>query len=56
MTAKPDVIREMTPEEAAAMPGLLGRIASAVLRAKGEYGYTEAETGRKVLIVRKADR
>jgi len=51
--AHADELREMTVGEAAAMPGLLGRMAAARLRSCGWYGYTETHTGRRVLIVRK---
>jgi hypothetical protein len=47
---KPDETRTLTLDEAKALPGLLGRIASARLARHGEYGYTEMASGRKILI------
>jgi hypothetical protein len=46
----PDETRTLTIEEARALPGMLGRIASVMLERKGEYGFTDAATGRKVLL------
>ena len=42
--------RTVTIDEAKALPGLLGRIAVAMLTRKGEYTYTDTATGRKVLL------
>jgi hypothetical protein len=52
---EPDETRALTIDEAANLPGILGRIAPCKLRLTGEYGYREAETGRKILIVRKLE-
>lgn len=45
-----DETRTLTMDEAKALPGLLGRIASAMLARHGVYGYTNATTGRTVLL------
>lgn len=47
---RPDETRTLTMAEAEALPGMLGKIASAMLAHRGEYGYTDADTGRKVLL------
>lgn len=46
-----DERREITIEEAQALPNLLGRIATAMLRRYGFYGYVRAQDGHKVLLV-----
>lgn len=50
-----DETRELTIAEAKALPGLLGIIASAMLKAHGFYGYTDVANGgaRKVLLIAK---
>lgn len=47
----PDVIKRMSDAEAGALPGMLGRIAGAMLARQGWYGYTSHPTGQRVLIV-----
>ena len=49
--SRPDIRQEMTAEEAATLPGLLGRIAPAMLRRHGCYGFTRASDGARILIV-----
>jgi len=48
-----DIRKDLTVEEARNLSGLLGRIAPAALAAHGWYGYTETQTGKRVLIIRK---
>jgi hypothetical protein len=48
---KPDETRTVTLAEAKALPGLMGLIASKTLAVKGKYGYTDATTGRTILLV-----
>lgn len=40
---EPTTTRHLTIEEAQALPGLLGRIATAMLARHGAYGYTDFE-------------
>lgn len=47
-----DRVEQMTVAEAAELPGMLGRIASAVLAARGWYGYIDLGTNEHVLIVK----
>lgn len=43
--------REITLDEAKALPGMLGRLAVTFLGRRGWYGYTEIATGRTVLLI-----
>lgn len=52
----PDKTRKLTIAEAKALPGMLGRVAPVVLERRGEYGYIDATSGQKVLLVLKAVR
>jgi hypothetical protein len=45
-----DEVRTVTMEEARALPGLLGQIASAMLTAHGVYGFTDSATNRRILL------
>lgn len=45
--------RALTVEQARALPGMLGRIAPAVLTAHGAYTYKDLTTGLVVTLVRK---
>ncbi|MCX7335504.1 MAG: hypothetical protein NTV85_28650 [Hyphomicrobiales bacterium] len=51
--AQADEIRYMTMNEVRALPGLLGRVASAMTQHHGSYGFVDSQTGRKVCIVLK---
>jgi hypothetical protein len=53
-TDQADRTEYLTIDEARALPGLLGRIAGAMLAAHGEYRYTNTETGELVALVRKS--
>jgi hypothetical protein len=46
-----DEIRHMTIDEVRALPGMLGRVATAVVQHRGSYGFVDVTTGRKVCIV-----
>lgn len=51
----PDETVTVTVAEAAKLPGLLGRIAPIMLARRGEYGYTDVATGRRILLVAAPD-
>jgi hypothetical protein len=53
--AAADRVQRMTVAEAAALPGLLGRVATFALRRHGHYTYTEAASGERVLLVLAAE-
>lgn len=53
-TDQPDVVREITVADAKALPGLLGRIAAAMLEHTGSYTYLEADTDTLIRLVRKS--
>ncbi len=50
--AEADDVREVTLEEAKALPGMLGRIADVMLRQNGWYGY-RTDDGQKHMLVLK---
>lgn len=52
--AEADTVLEMTGVEIAALPGLLGRIASVRAAHDGFYAYISQPTGTKVCIVLRA--
>ena len=45
-----DEIRTLTLTEAKALPGMLGRIAPAMLERHGEYGFVDTATNRRILL------
>jgi hypothetical protein len=47
---EPDETRTLTIAEARALPGLLGRVAAAMLTAHGAYGFTDSKTNRRILL------
>jgi hypothetical protein len=47
LVAEADAVNRVTPAEAAALPGILGRLVPAMLAAKGWYGCTIS--GKKTL-------
>jgi hypothetical protein len=56
MTKQPDPktadrVEYVTADEMAARGGMLGRLASALIRHQGWYSYTEHPSGRKVLLI-----
>lgn len=52
MIAAADEVQELTIDQVKALPGILGRIAAAMVEAHGAYGYVDTGTNRKIAIVR----
>jgi hypothetical protein len=46
-----DERREITLDQAKALPGLLGRLATTLLGLRGWYGYTDVRSGHTILLV-----
>lgn len=46
----PDETRTLTLDEAKALPGLLGKVAPAMLARHGVYAFTDTASGRKVVL------
>lgn len=46
-----DVVRHLSADELRALPGLLGRVAPAMVAAHGFYTYVDTATGQKICLV-----